>query len=74
MGFEDVKLPKTVTAEEVLSLHHWTDDLFSFRVTRPMSFRFRSGEFVMIGLIVDGKPLLRAYSVASPSWDEALDF
>jgi ferredoxin--NADP+ reductase len=48
--------------------------LFSFRITRPQSFRFRSGEFVMIGLPVDGKPLLRAYSVASPSWDEALDF
>lgn len=63
-----------VTAEKVLSVRHWTDRLFSFRIARPASFRFRSGEFVMIGLEVDGKPLLRAYSIASPSWDEGLDF
>jgi ferredoxin--NADP+ reductase len=62
------------TLETVLEVKHYTDRLFSFRITRPASFRFRSGEFVMIGLIVDGKPLLRAYSVASPAWDEALDF
>jgi len=62
------------TVETVLSVHHWTDRLFSFRITRPASFRFRSGEFVMIGLPVNGKPLLRAYSVASPSWDEELEF
>ncbi|MEM6413819.1 MAG: ferredoxin--NADP reductase [Pseudomonadota bacterium] len=74
MPFDETKLPKTVTAEEVLSVHHWTDDLFSFRLTRPASFRFRSGEFVMLGLMVDEKPLLRAYSVACPAWDEGLDF
>jgi len=59
----------------VTKVTHWTDQLFSFRITRPASFRFRSGEFVMIGLIkADGKPLLRAYSIASPSWDDELEF
>ncbi|MFC3303190.1 ferredoxin--NADP reductase [Parvularcula lutaonensis] len=67
--------PKLATIEKVLSVHHYTDRLFKFRITRPQSFRFRSGEFVMIGLLQDdGKPLLRAYSVASPSWDEELEF
>ncbi len=74
MSAETPALPKTVTQETVLSVRHWTDTLFSFRLTRPASFRFRSGEFVMIGLMAEGKPLLRAYSVASPAWDEALDF
>lgn len=63
-----------VSEETVQSVRHYTDRLFAFRVTRPQSFRFRSGEFVMLGLKVDGKPLLRAYSVASPSWDEELEF
>ena len=62
-------------AQTVTSVQHWTDRLFSFRCTRPRSLRFRSGEFVMIGLMGDnGKPLLRAYSIASPSWDEELEF
>jgi len=62
-------------AQEVKSVRHWTDHLFSFRLTRPQSLRFRSGEFVMIGLEGDnGKPLLRAYSIASPSWDDELEF
>lgn len=62
-------------AQTVTEVHHWTDRLFSFRVTRPKSLRFRSGEFVMIGLLGDnGKPLLRAYSIASPAWDEELEF
>lgn len=62
-------------AQTVTAVKHWTDRLFSFRVTRPASLRFRSGEFVMIGLLGDnGKPLLRAYSIASPSWDEELEF
>ena len=62
-------------AQTVTHVKHWTDSLFSFRVTRPLSLRFRSGEFVMIGLMVEnGKPLLRAYSIASPSWDEDLEF
>src|SRR3546814_9850464 len=55
-------------------MRYWTDELCSFRVTRPASFRFRSGEFVMLGLMVEGKPLLRAYSIARPSWDDGLDF
>ncbi|MFZ1728282.1 MAG: ferredoxin--NADP reductase [Albidovulum sp.] len=62
-------------AQIVTQVKHWTDRLFSFRVTRPQSLRFRSGEFVMIGLMGDnGKPLLRAYSIASPNWDEELEF
>jgi ferredoxin--NADP+ reductase len=63
-----------VTEQTVLSVRHYTDRLFAFRVTRPPSFRFRSGEFVMLGLMINGKPLLRAYSIASPSWDEELEF
>lgn len=61
---------------EVLWVHHWTDQLFSFRIARPDDFRFRSGEFVMIGLPGEdgGKPVLRAYSIASPHWDEQLEF
>jgi ferredoxin--NADP+ reductase len=62
-------------AQTVTSVKHYTDRLFAFRVTRPRSLRFRSGEFVMIGLMGEnGKPLLRAYSIASPSWDEELEF
>lgn len=62
-------------AQTVTQVRHWTDRLFSFRVTRPASLRFRSGEFVMIGLPdANGKPLLRAYSIASPAWDDELEF
>ncbi len=62
-------------AQTVTSVRHWTDTLFSFRVTRPASLRFRSGEFVMIGLPDErGKPILRAYSIASPNWDDELEF
>ncbi len=62
-------------AQSVTHVRHWTDSLFSFRVTRPRTLRFRSGEFVMIGLMGDnGKPLLRAYSIASPAWDDELEF
>ncbi|MEP0963731.1 MAG: ferredoxin--NADP reductase [Roseobacter sp.] len=75
------KIPTLPDAQTVTSVKHWTDRLFSFRVTRPASLRFRSGEFVMIGLMGDvnpktgkQKPLLRAYSIASPSWDEELEF
>jgi len=77
--------PKTVptlpNAAKVTAVTHWTDRLFSFKVERPQTLRFRSGEFVMIGLMGDPdpntgkqKPLLRAYSIASPSWDEELEF
>ncbi|MEN9855191.1 MAG: hypothetical protein RLZZ157_317 [Pseudomonadota bacterium] len=58
----------------VTKVTHYTDSLFSFRLTRAPAFRFRSGEFVMIGLEVDGKPLVRAYSIASPEWDDELEF
>ena len=67
--------PVLPDAQTVTSVKHWTDSLFNFRVTRPQSLRFRSGEFVMIGLLGDnGRPLLRAYSIASPSWDDELEF
>src|SRR6056297_1686963 len=77
------KAPKTLAipdAQTVTQVTHWTDRLFSFRVTRPASLLFRSGEFVMIGLMQTDektgreKPLLRAYSIASPSWDDELEF
>lgn len=58
----------------VISVHHWTDTLFSFKLTRDPSFRFRNGEFVMVGLEVDGRPLMRAYSIASPNYEEHLEF
>ena len=60
--------------EHVLSVHHWNDTLFSFTTTRRASLRFESGHFVMIGLQVEGKPLLRAYSVASAAYEEHLEF
>ncbi|ADO42535.1 ferredoxin--NADP reductase [Ketogulonicigenium vulgare] len=61
--------------QTVTKVTHYSDGLFAFRMTRPQSLRFRSGEFVMIGLPGDnGKPILRAYSIASPSWDEELEF
>ena len=67
--------PHLPDAQTVKMVKHWTDRLFSFRVTRPKTLRFRSGEFVMIGLLKDdGKPLLRAYSIASPAWDDELEF
>ncbi len=68
-------------AQKVTEVQHYTDRLFRFRTTRPASLRFRSGEFVMIGLMGDPdpatgkqKPLLRAYSIASPAWDDELEF
>jgi ferredoxin--NADP+ reductase len=67
-------IPAGVYAETVTSVQHYTDRLFRFRMTRPTEFRFRSGEFAMIGLMIDGKPLYRAYSIASPAWDEELEF
>ena len=60
--------------EEVLSVHHWTDRLFSFRTTRSPSFRYENGQFTMIGLAVEGKPLLRAYSLVSPNYADELEF
>jgi ferredoxin--NADP+ reductase len=60
--------------ERVLSVHHWTDRLFSFTTTRDTSLRFANGHFTMIGLRVEGKPLLRAYSIASANHEEHLEF
>ncbi|MDE2368827.1 MAG: ferredoxin--NADP reductase [Burkholderiales bacterium] len=62
------------STERVLSVHHWNDTLFTFRCTRDPALRFQSGQFVMIGLVVDGKPLVRAYSVASAHYEEQLEF
>lgn len=74
-------VPTLPNAAKVTAVTHWTDRLFSFKVERPQTLRFRSGEFVMIGLMGEPhpetgkqKPLLRAYSIASPSWDEELEF
>jgi len=74
-------VPTLPDAQTVTEVQHYTDRLFRFRCTRPASMRFRSGEFVMIGLMGDPdpktgkqKPLLRAYSIASPAWDDELEF
>ncbi len=64
----------TLATEKVLDIHHWNDSLFSFRTTRSPGLRFHSGHFVMIGLKVDNKPLLRAYSIASGHYEEHLEF
>ncbi|UXY16040.1 ferredoxin--NADP reductase [Chitiniphilus purpureus] len=61
-------------SERVLSVHHWNDTLFSFKTTRDPALRFENGQFVMIGLMVNGKPLMRAYSIASPNYEEHLEF
>src|SRR6187399_418639 len=60
--------------ETVLSVRHWNDSLFSFTTTRNRGLRFKNGHFVMIGLEVEGRPLLRAYSVVSPNYEEHLEF
>lgn len=64
----------TVVPEKVLSVHHWNGSLFSFKTTRDPGLRFRNGHFVMIGLETGGKPLLRAYSIASANYEEHLEF
>jgi ferredoxin--NADP+ reductase len=63
-----------LSKEKVLSVHHWSETVFSFTTTRDPGFRFRNGHFVMMGLEVEGKPLLRAFSVASANYDEHLEF
>jgi ferredoxin--NADP+ reductase len=60
--------------ETVTHVHHWNDSLFSFRTTRDPSFRFKNGHFVMLGLHQEGKPLLRAYSIASANYEDELEF
>jgi ferredoxin--NADP+ reductase len=66
--------PKSVATETVLAVRHWTDSYFSFTTTRDDGLRFENGQFVMIGLMLDDKPLLRAYSIASANWEEQLEF
>lgn len=66
--------PPNLHLVRVESVQHHTDRLFAFTCERPAGLRFRSGEFVMIGLMVDDRPLLRAYSIASPAWDDVLAF
>lgn len=66
--------PANVHVSRIVDVKHYTDKLFAFTCERPDAFRFRSGEFVMIGLMNGSKPLLRAYSIASPAWDETLSF
>lgn len=66
--------PPGYHAEEVTWVHHWTGSLFSFKCTRDPALRFASGQFAMIGLMVKGKPLVRAYSMVSPAWEDHLEF
>jgi len=63
-----------MATERVIDVQHWNDSLFSFRTTRDPGFRFDSGQFVMMGLEVDGRPLMRAYSIASANYEEHLEF
>ena len=63
-----------IREEEVLTVHHWNDTLFSFTTTRDPGFRFENGQFIMIGIKVDGKPLMRAYSIASANYEEHMEF
>jgi ferredoxin/flavodoxin---NADP+ reductase len=64
----------TIATEKILEVHHWNDTLFSFKATRDPGFRFENGHFVMLGLPVEGKPLLRAYSIVSANYEEHLEF
>ncbi len=64
----------TLANERIVSVHHWNDSLFSFRTTRDRGLRFTNGQFVMIGLEIEGRPLTRAYSIASPNYEEHLEF
>lgn len=66
-------MPQTHT-ETVLEVHHWSDSLFTIKTTRDPSLRFRNGEFAMMGMEVDGKPLLRAYSMVSSNYEDYLEF
>jgi ferredoxin--NADP+ reductase len=61
-------------SETVLDVRHWTRDYFSFTTTRDRGFRFENGQFVMLGMDLDGRPLMRAYSIASANWEEQLEF
>ncbi|CAM3580213.1 ferredoxin--NADP reductase [Thalassospira profundimaris] len=67
-------MASNLNEETVTYVHHWTDTLFTFKTTRDPGFRFINGQFAMIGLEVEGKPLLRAYSMVSANYDEELEF
>lgn len=67
-------LMRSSITETVTSIHHWNNTLFSFKTTRSPSFTFENGQFVMIGMEVDGKPLMRAYSIASVNYEDELEF
>lgn len=67
-------LPPSLSEVEVLTVRHWTDRLFSFTVTRDPALRFESGQFVMLGTWVEGRPLLRAYSIASSPYEDVVEF
>ena len=64
----------SLITERVTHVHHWNDTLFSFRTTRDPGYRFKNGHFTMIGLPSDGKPLMRAYSIASANYENELEF
>jgi ferredoxin--NADP+ reductase len=63
-----------INRERVIDVHHWSDTLFTIKTTRDRSLRFRNGEFAMMGLEVEGKPLLRAFSMASANYEDHLEF
>ena len=63
-----------LNTERVLDVHHWNDSLFSFKTTRDPGLRFENGQFVMIGLEVEGRPVMRGYSIASPNYEDHLEF
>ncbi len=69
-----IRMNAAMHRETVLNVHHWNDSLFSFTTTRSQALRFKPGHFVMVGLEVEGKPLMRAYSMASPNYEEQLEF
>jgi len=73
-GLADIHTMSAFNEEKVLSVHHWTDRLFTFKTTRDPSLRFSNGHFTMIGLRVNGKPLLRAYSIVSANYEDHLEF
>ncbi|MEO0423340.1 MAG: hypothetical protein AAF184_13445, partial [Pseudomonadota bacterium] len=68
------EVPNGYRVERVTWVHHWNEHLFSFRTTRDAGFRFRNGHFVMLGLPDVPKPCVRAYSIASPNYEECLEF
>lgn len=64
----------SISTQSVTEVHHWNDSLFSFKTTRDRTLRFENGHFLMLGMQVEGKPLMRAYSIASPNYEEELEF